>query len=319
MLEVEEQSIWETKDIFKWIDYINATSLLDKNWIFRGQKSVGYDLSTSFYRTLKESLANLDSISLKIDGFYIEKFLVQEFYDKYDNYADITIRNDNITYNDHAYSLLSVMQHYGAPTRLQDWSRCPKIASFFAFDGATLEEDSCVYALNTKVLEDIYWGKIEKKFGLEKSQGRDSYKSDIEFRNQIDSSFGQEDFDLDMSNQTINVFEPLILNKRLRAQKGVFIVPSQPHLTVSDILKHYEIDNGYYQGQSIAKKFIFKKENLINFIKVLTQKEKITHEQMYPGLEGLSLSLKQMVKYNNFTPKIGKEEMEHYMKRLELL
>ncbi|PQQ45490.1 hypothetical protein [Bacillus thuringiensis] len=66
MEDAKEQSIWKTKEIYEWADYIRETSKLKTGWIFRGQKSVGYDLSTSYYRALQESSANLDPISLKI-------------------------------------------------------------------------------------------------------------------------------------------------------------------------------------------------------------------------------------------------------------
>lgn len=317
MKEEKEKSIWETIDIYTWKDFTSTVSQLNDEWIFRGQKSVIYNLSTSYYRALKESLVDLDEISFKIDGYYLEKSLLYEFLTKYPNHTDIAINDNSLDSNAHAYSLMSVMQHYGAPTRLQDWSRCSKIAAFFAFDGASLEEDSCVYALNSKILEDIYWEKIDRKYNLIQGQGKKQYESDVSFRKNIDNSFEDFDHDFDILNQTARLFEPVISNKRLRAQKGVFLVPSQPFLTISDILENYDINEGFYQGESIAKKFVFKKDNLLNFIKILTQKEKITHEEVYPGLEGLSLSIKQVIRYNNLTPKLGKKEMEDYLKNLE--
>jgi hypothetical protein len=55
------------------------------------------------------------------------------------------------------YSLLSLAQHYGLPTRLMDWSRNPYVAAYFAASGcARMVVDGkrvsplCVYALNIK-------------------------------------------------------------------------------------------------------------------------------------------------------------------------
>lgn len=46
-------------------------------------------------------------------------------------------------------SWLTLMQHYGLPTRLLDWSRSPLVALFFALsDPDTKEKDACIWILN---------------------------------------------------------------------------------------------------------------------------------------------------------------------------
>lgn len=45
-------------------------------------------------------------------------------------------------------SWLAVMQHYGAPTRLLDWTRSPFVALWFAYEGASGDEDAALWGLN---------------------------------------------------------------------------------------------------------------------------------------------------------------------------
>jgi hypothetical protein len=60
------------------------------------------------------------------------------------------------TYDDCAH-WLSLMQHYGLPTRLLDWSRSPLIAAYFAvekyvYDRSSEPTDACIWALEPHAL-----------------------------------------------------------------------------------------------------------------------------------------------------------------------
>lgn len=53
---------------------------------------------------------------------------------------------------------MSIMQHYGIPTRMLDWSRSPLIAAFFAVQSHPTE-DACIWALRPGALNHLEAGE----------------------------------------------------------------------------------------------------------------------------------------------------------------
>lgn len=77
-----------------------------------------------------------------------EQYLANDFYMK----ASVTLREKPDFRNYSAW--LSIMRHYGLPTRLLDWSRSPLIAAYFAVEDWAKEKDvdACIWILTPSKL-----------------------------------------------------------------------------------------------------------------------------------------------------------------------
>ena len=260
--------------IESWQELYNIISKLERNeWIYRGQVSSKWKLQSSLHREIE----NFIKPSNNRGYVKIEQQMLKEYNRSSHLYSSYQVREPQQGTTDISevinYTLerLSIMQHYGSPTRFLDWTYSPYIATFFALDGAV--DEFTIYALNIKELEKY---DVER-FGLEN------------YKHNQDRSF--IDFSLP-TNNFIFKYEPKQQNERIRKQQGLFIVPSVINKSIDDILLDYSITNGKLQNNNdVAIKLVFKKEVIKEFWNEL-RKMNITQETIYPGFEGFCKSLK---------------------------
>ncbi|MCU5476184.1 FRG domain-containing protein [Bacillus cereus] len=261
---------WKDEYIEDWAHFEKfITELNSPEWIFRGQRSASWDIRTSFYRELN-SLSTID----KSLAFKYENSIVQDFtgsYKLYDNLYEFPKSDDIYTaygYTEDYLEKLSILQHYGAPTRLLDWTFSPYIGVYFGLDGAN--ENFCVYALNSWKLQEMAKARLQEHY--------------FKFKNNI-NLMGNAEF--------VFTYVPKQTNRRIRVQQGLFLVPSVLDKTIDDILlNNYEVIDGITtDGSLVGIKFIFN-QNAINSCWKKLQQMNITPETIYPGFEGFCKSLK---------------------------
>jgi len=138
------------------------------------------------------------------------------------------------------------MQHYGAPTRLIDFTFSPYVAAYFALE--TGVNDGAIYCITTKTSSSL-----------------------IESIN---------NFKLNGNKNVLFIFEPVHPTQRLLAQQGVFLVPGTLRKSHNEIIHSVKPDNEL----SIIKLRIDRcmREEGLNRLR----KYNINSSILFPGLEG---------------------------------
>jgi hypothetical protein len=162
---------------------------------------------------------------------------------------------------DDDFQWLALMQHYGAPTRLLDFTWSPYVAAFFAMERSL--GDSVVWAVNPARIDS--------------GRAPDEPKMDP----RVPGNFGK--YYLRAHRRFIWMGEPHTMNRRLIAQSGTFAVPGVLDMPVEEILKDADQEN-------ILAKFLITHEVREVGMRELYRMN-ITYATVFPDLDGLAKSM----------------------------
>jgi len=270
-----------------------------KHWIFRGEKKPkpqecahchnlmdngGSDLSTS----LEQAFANFKTDEKKFCRRQLEDALIREFQRKLYLYeANIPPRNAKLEW-------LSLMQHYGAPTRLLDCTYSFFAACYFAINEFDCEKEiAAVWAVNAK------W--VEKG---EETISKDAANLKEMMQKQSDLAYMDKEgihrnalvcYLMDNPKPIVLNLTPFRLNERLTIQQGTFLFPGNISESFIDNLKEMgkasEIQSHLHripiEVDTEKRNEILRKLHAMN----------INQAVLFPGLEGFSKSLKTQLAF----------------------
>ncbi len=290
-----------------WNDVISFNQMFLSNYIFRGQADFNWNLSPSLERLVH--LHHPNYVDKHIPYIY-EKKMLDTFKYKYPLYETNIFPKE-----DENIEWLTLMQHFGAPTRLVDFSQSLFVALYMALDGS-FSENSVIWAVNKFATKQKHIEEYLKRNGISSTP---SEEIDKYIHDKANSVIGL--IPTNTERQILPVF-PHLCNERIAIQQGLFLMPSD--LTVSFI----EVFNSFFHIEdnvrtipirnlldySYTKAKISDCRNLVLFKIVIPKKFKweltqllnqmnITAETLYPGLSGLakSLSALQLMDYGVYS------------------
>jgi hypothetical protein len=255
--------------VARWNDLVKEatpfTEDLDVQWFFRGHADNSKPLETTLERAAKRYGVELSELPAWEAG------LIRRF--KRQLYHYTTDVPQDLDYTE----WLAVMQHFGAPTRLLDWTRSFYAACFFAIDRSSTE--AAVWALNEDALGQAFKQKVPSELHYLVQPGenvRDHRKFKTAFRAKCPLRF-------------VVPLNPYRLNQRLNIQQGVFLCPG-------DIAQPFEDNLQALLGPTPPRDILFKivLSDDTTFRKELARRlhrMNMNAASLYPGLDGFARSL----------------------------
>lgn len=296
MKKNNEKALAITTTMEKWNDIVSFNQLFLSHYIFRGQADANWDIVPALNRLIK----NLHSERIDPNTINIyEGEMLREFKYKFPMYPSRIIpdEKDNVEW-------LTLMQHYGAPTRLLDFTNSLFVALYMALDNSY--RDNCaIWAVNKSLTEKqhaINYCKENNCTSIPTLVLREIIK------NKANTYIGMCQHK-DITQEILPIY-PKLCNERLAIQQGLFLMSSDLQVPFSSVFKTFLdieenqidipikqiLDYSYTPSAKLSPKNIALIKLIIprkfkwQLTKLLLNMN-ITAETLYPGLSGLAKSV----------------------------
>ncbi len=237
---------------------------LPNRFMFRGQAAASWKLQSSLEVVLGERWS-----AEKARTF--EERALNEFTSKFHLYD-----RENLAPSS-KLGWLSVLQHYGVPTRLVDFTESPYVSLYFAIEAdPRSSSDLALYALDYTAVMEATLALIRKKRRAFKETRQSLYA----IQDQVfDSVVDPGEFDVAW------IGEPRQFNARLDRQGGTFLVSGNRSRRVEDVLAQ-----AMYASAPMFKFIV--PGHMRKSIFALLRKMNINSKSLYGDLHGLARSIK---------------------------
>jgi len=263
-------------------------------WIFRGQENNEWGLQTTLERAIldfglsessgsKRSKEDQDKARRRVlakglDGCNvakIERRLLREFKRRYHHFAQYIPDAGNVP------EWLALMRHYGAPTRLLDFSYSPYVATFFALEKERTSKEPEVWAIDSDWADKRVRSVLPK--GAQVRLRNDPLvKTEATFR----AVFGRSE-----PIRLVLPVNPYRLNERLVIQQGIFLCPGDVAVPFVDNLAAICEGATSPQERVIRVRFPIDLETRRDMLSRLYRMN-MNRATLFPGLDGFAQSLR---------------------------
>jgi hypothetical protein len=260
-------------------------------WCFRGQANSEWPLAPSLERMIpnrrRESLVNAERILLDRFKRQAHQYLARV--------PEETARVD----------WYALMQHWGLPTRLLDFTLSPYVALFFALRERPTGCDACrplhaaVWAIHHVSLQSLAKAELQS---LAKAELQRVAKAELERGYRLDSAGFRKALD-DLIGQDTDVrfvapVQPFLMHERLASQQGMFLCPASLKLPFDILIsqpKNFSllvIPEEPKVKDSFARKLMFPLNERANMLRELSRMN-INSASLFPGLDGYARSIRE--------------------------
>lgn len=249
------------RTLSSWREIIEFEDSFDGPYMFRGQGG-DWELKSSLHRTCDRFQICYQN------AFELEYALRRDFRRSYNG-------QDQKRVEDEAMYCLAKMQHYGAPTRMIDWTYSFFIALFFAIEKASVGVPVYIWTFNYDWVK-----KYLAKCGKEQHWKARNVDETIS-----DSSLVEDEYFTE-KNSYVYTEGALGLNTRLSEQQGLFVLPGVLNKTVDEILSE-TLDE-----PNVISRVTVKLEKS-EFSKLISKfnRMRLTHKTIYPDSPSLGEEL----------------------------
>jgi len=285
-----------TDRIRTWRGFQEWADRFDDTWAFRGHTDAAWDLETSLDRaTILHYRTKLSSGTYRRAASH-EKWMLDEFQKRAHQYLS------HLPSGDEVIDWLALMQHYGAPTRLLDWTRSPYVALYFALEktvpSPAKERDTAAMQRGRRTRRQkpaAVWA-INCEWALkEAAKSWDQFDPnlpDAAMKARISRLASERLAGEAHSDGPLGIVFPVDLhhvNERMVAQQGLHLCSPQcsPPFDIALLTMVFRDEN---PDTSPIRKLIIRPQNRIPFLKEL-RRMNITAASLFPGLEGFGRSL----------------------------
>ena len=259
-------SVHPSSPVKSWNELVAIEDYFDDKdqWAFRGQNVNDFPATSLQRHCEKLGLKGLRVADLEVK-------LVREFARRYHLYGGSALPPKG-----HTLQWLTLLQHYGTPTRLLDFTYSFFIAAYFAVEAAV--DASVIWAVNVSKLRAAGIKLIQKTM-------LDGTKRIADYQENRDAASFRALFMSPSPQRFVYSVNPIRLNERLTIQQGIFLTPGDVTLTLEQNLQAIP------DHKKIMLQIVLDRRCWSDVLRKL-HRMGINRASLFPGLEGFAWSLR---------------------------